>query len=72
MGASPAHSATALPGTGPPKVHMRTNGRVTYGANWHSANHAYRPVAAKTTTPMTEIAAYAHGMSAGTVAPTCQ
>jgi hypothetical protein len=40
MGAKPAQIATALPAIGPPRVHMRRNGKVMYGVNWLTANHS--------------------------------
>ena len=38
-GARPAQIATTLPAANPPRIHMRTNGRVMYGTNWPMANH---------------------------------
>ena len=43
-----------------------------YGTNWLTANQLYRWVAANTTMPRAEMAAYAHGMRAASVAPVSQ
>ena len=72
IGARPAQTATALPDTNPPSVHIRTKGRLMYGANWPIANQSYRRLTPNTTRLTSEIATYSHGINAGVVAPRAQ